>query len=488
VIVMKPDFGRDPVVIVGAGVAGLSAAHLLARQGFAVRVFEARPAVGGCCTTTTRDGYQFNDGAVYLAILGILDRAFAEIGLARPELLPLRKISALMSAILPDGSRVTLRDRAELTVTGRTVDGTRLQAELQQLIVRWQPVLRFVSDELTAQPFSPWRLARKGWRHLPRFRGTAAAELTRLFSDRAVVSALAGALLYNGVPAAQMPAPAILGLVAAVTEGFYLPEGGMGRVPEVLGSELERRGVAVSLNSTVESIVIADRRIRGVDVEGLGRVEAAAVLSTTSAMRTLGSLMPREQVPPALARRLERAPLSHRAVSIQLGLSNRIDAPAHSVSVLPWMEDQHELFAQDGQRVEFPTYLVPTLTMPELASRGGSIIELFYPVRADIPLAYWDADRKARLLEAAIATLRRLHDLDIVVAQVRSPGDFRETMHLYEGALYGLSPSATPREQFPHDSGIPGLFLAGQTTFPGYGVGAAMMSGLFAAKALAATA
>jgi phytoene desaturase len=158
------------------------------------------------------------------------------------------------------------------------------------------------------------------------------------------------------------------------------------------------------------------------------------------------------------------------------------------VSVLPWMEDQHELFAQDGQRVEFPTYLVPTLTMPELASRGGSIIELFYPVRADIPLAYWDADRKARLLEAAIATLRRLHDLDIVVAQVRSPGDFRETMHLYEGALYGLSPSATPREQFPHDPGIPGLFLAGQTTFPGYGVGAAMMSGLFAARALAATA
>jgi hypothetical protein len=51
-----------------------------------------------------------------------------------------------------------------------------------------------------------------------------------------------------------------------------------------------------------------------------------------------------------------------------------------------------------------------------------------------------------------------------------------------------MRPAATPREQFPHAAGIPGLFLAGQTTYPGYGVGAAMMSGIFAAEALLAAA
>jgi hypothetical protein len=57
-------------------------------------------------------------------------------------------------------------------------------------------------------------------------------------------------------------------------------------------------------------------------------------------------------------------------------------------------------------------------------------------------------------------------------------------MHLFEGALYGLSPAATPRDQFAHTGAIPGLFLAGQTTFPGYGVGPSMLSGIFAAEAL----
>jgi phytoene desaturase len=109
---------------------------------------------------------------------------------------------------------------------------------------------------------------------------------------------------------------------------------------------------------------------------------------------------------------------------------------------------------------------------------------MFYPAKADLPLEYWDEERKEQLTRSATAALSRTYDLDIAVTRVRSPKDFLEDMHLFQGALYGLSPVATPREQFPHTPAIPGLFLAGQTTFPGYGVGAAMMSGIFAAEAL----
>jgi phytoene dehydrogenase-like protein len=60
-------------------------------------------------------------------------------------------------------------------------------------------------------------------------------------------------------------------------------------------------------------------------------------------------------------------------------------------------------------------------------------------------------------------------------------------MHLYKGAIYGLSPAADLRAQFPHASQIPGLYQAGQTTYPGYGVGPAAMSGIFAAETLLKT-
>jgi phytoene desaturase len=84
-------------------------------------------------------------------------------------------------------------------------------------------------------------------------------------------------------------------------------------------------------------------------------------------------------------------------VSIQFGLSNRIEAPAHTVSALPWMEQQREIFDQDGSEMKYPVCLFPPLTMPELAPGGGSVIEMFYPVRADLPRFEGTVDQTVRM-------------------------------------------------------------------------------------------
>jgi len=94
-----------------------------------------------------------------------------------------------------------------------------------------------------------------------------------------------------------------------------------------------------------------------------------------------------------------------------------------------------------------------------------------------------DEQDKQAFAESAVRALRRVHDLDIVVSRVRTQKDFRDQMHLYQGALYGLSPAIPPQELFPQRSPIRGLFLAGQSTYPCYGIAPAIMSGIFAAEA-----
>jgi hypothetical protein len=88
------------------------------------------------------------------------------------------------------------------------------------------------------------------------------------------------------------------------------------------------------------------------------------------------------------------------------------------------MERQGEIFTQDVQTVTWPTFFVPTLTMPELASNGGSVIEMFHPVPRDVALDDWDENRKEQLTSSAIRALERHHDLDIAVTRIRSPRDF----------------------------------------------------------------
>jgi phytoene dehydrogenase-like protein len=125
--------------------------------------------------------------------------------------------------------------------------------------------------------------------------------------------------------------------------------------------------------------------------------------------------------------------------------------------------------------------------LPELAPPGGSIIEMFPSIQQDMPVNDWDEQKTERIVELAIKALARIHKIDIAVTRVTSPKDFQDRMHLYRGAAYGLSPIADPRAQFSHVSTIRGLYQAGQTTYPGYGVSSAAMSGIFAAETLMRT-
>jgi hypothetical protein len=81
---------------------------------------------------------------------------------------------------------------------------------------------------------------------------------------------------------------------------------------------------------------------------------------------------------------------------------------------LPPMASQQELFTQDSRTVRYPVYFVPTVTMPELAPPGGTVTEMFHPVRQDEPLDSWDDASTDHLADSAIATLDEcrsdLHD------------------------------------------------------------------------------
>lgn len=79
------------VVVVGAGIGGLTAAALLAHRGHAVTVFDQALVPGGCASTFKRHGFTFDVGATQVAGLepgGIHDRIFSELEIDLPEATP----------------------------------------------------------------------------------------------------------------------------------------------------------------------------------------------------------------------------------------------------------------------------------------------------------------------------------------------------------------------------------------------------------------
>ncbi len=80
------------VVVVGAGIAGLTAAALAAHHGLRVELLEAHSQSGGCAGTFRRGPYTFDVGATQVAGLepeGIHERLFRQLGVSPPAASPL---------------------------------------------------------------------------------------------------------------------------------------------------------------------------------------------------------------------------------------------------------------------------------------------------------------------------------------------------------------------------------------------------------------
>ena len=466
------------VGIIGGGVSGLSAGGLLSRQGMRVKLFEANDKLGGLCATTRIGGYTFNDGAVYLVLPVILDHVFERVGLDRRSILPLRKLESYETT-LPDGTVVSIGDKFKVSVHSavRKTDKGRLGRELKNMQKKWEPVFRLFEDDILTHPFSLSLLISKLLPHLLKLHGTVASEINTLISDEAVRAAMAGSmLLFSGTTAQKMPVKLIVNLIAILTEGLFLPVGGMGKIPEALSQSLRKNGGEIFLKSKVDKIILKNGSVCGLEIDGQGLVEVDAVISSVSGMATFSSLLNAEDLPRQMKRRGEKAPSSHKALSIQLGLSNVIYGCSHSNNILPMMKDQAKYFNPKKDEVKWFIYFVPTVTMPDLAPKGGCIIEMFPAIRQDRLVDDWDEQKTGRVVESSLQALSRLHKIDIAVKRVISPKDFEARMYLY-----------TDVAGFPHTSQIPGLYQAGHTTYPGFGVAPAAMSGIFSAEALLKT-
>jgi len=473
-------------VVIGAGLAGLAAALQLARAGQRVVLVEAGSTHGGCCSTTCVDGFTFNNGAVYVAVPSLLRRAFAELGVDFDAEVPMSAIECPLESHLEDGSVVHLSDATGSHAEGpRAVERTRLLREgLAELERDCAPVYRTLVDQVLPQGPSPWNALRHLWPHLAKMRGSVASLIRRRFPDSGVQAALGSLLLYTGLPPEDLPASQVIGLLALLEEGFHLPHGGMGAISDALFRQAQAAGVEFRFDQRVERIELAGGAAAGVVLDHGERIAASRIVATISGFAVAKCLLPPDAVPRRLARAMRKAPLSHRAIAVQLGCRGpATGSSAFIVNHVPALERQALMHRTPTARSEWLSFTVPTRVLPGLAPEGRSIVESFAPVSGIASASDWTPERTTDVVEHHLEGLRqRWPGLSVEATRVIDPVGFQDQRHLYEGALYGVAPGAPPQQLFPHRPGIDGLYLAGQTTFPGYGVAPSVLSGLQAAQ------
>src|SRR5690349_15961496 len=202
---MRTVGGRtNRVVVVGAGLSGLSAALHLAGRGRAVTIVERHPYPGGRVGRLDIDGYRLDTGPTVLTMPDIIDDAFAAVGETTSDRLDLIPVEPAYRATFADGSALDVHaDRDAMAAAIERFAG-RQQAEGYLRLRAWLARLyRTEFDGFIAANFdSPLSLLTPQLARLAAIGGFRRWDrmVRRFISDERLLLVFTFQALYAGVP------------------------------------------------------------------------------------------------------------------------------------------------------------------------------------------------------------------------------------------------------------------------------------------------
>lgn len=476
---------RYDVVVIGAGIGGLTCATLLAKEGLAVLLLEQHYMVGGYCSTFRRGGFTFDASTHFYPLLG------------NPETMPGRLLRELEVDVgwvpmdpvdifhLPDGS--TFAVPAGFEAYRRRLDARFPDSR--------EALGAFFEDVREAYRYGTLYYFRgRDNRRLDRWRDLTLREvLDRRFEDRALKLVLTADVAHWGSPPSRTSFVFDSMLRLSYFLGNYYPEGGSQVFADALAARFEALGGDILMSTRVRRIEVEGGRVRGVRAEttrgplrGKWRIEAGAVVSNADLLLTLEELLGRDVVgTEAIARVRELRPtfpcyLTHLGLS---GVEAQTLARAQGYYWRSWDADR---VGGDGLRCKV---FVPTLYAPEMAPPGKHVVILQKVVDED-PSRIEDWPRhKERIEGSLLAELERILPGVLDHVEVRSTASAatarRFTLN-HRGAMLGWEMS--PAQLGPGRPGIvgpvDGLFFTGHWVRPGGGVTPVIVSAQQAARAV----
>lgn len=474
----------DRVVIVGAGLAGLSAALHLAGAGRQVTVLERAHEPGGSAGSLDLGGYRMDTGPTVLTMPELVDEALRAVGDSLAERLDLIPLHPAYRARFADGSQLDVHtDGAAMEQEVRRFAGPR-EADGYRKLRRWLTELHRVEMDrfIDANFDSPLQLATPQLAQLAAMGGFGklGPAVGRFLRDERLRRVFSFQALYAGLdPRRALALYAVISFMDTVG-GVWFPRGGMHALPRALASAAADAGVELRFGTDVTDVVRSGHRVTGVRTEHGEQFPADAVVLTPdlpAAQRLLG-LRPR--------RRLRFAP---SAVVLHAGTARRWTDAHHTISFGDAWDRTFTEIVRDGSLMTDPSLLVtrPTASDPQLAPPGRDLQYVLAPcpnLRTG-PLDWRRIGPAYR--EELLGTLQRrgLADVDAIEAQhLVTPLDWAQAGHA-AGTPFSVAHTFAQTGPFRPRNLVRGLdnaVFAGAGTTPGVGVPPVLLSGKLAAQ------
>jgi len=486
----------DRVVIVGAGLAGLSAALRLVGAGREVVVLEREDVPGGrngLLEVPSPSGggtYAFDTGPTVLTMPDLIADALDCVGEKLEDWLELQPVDPLYRAFYPDGS--TLDVKADPAAMADEVERVCGPAEAQGYLAYVDFVSKLyryeMKDFIDRNIDSPLDLVTPNLARLAAIGGFGrlAPKVESYLKDPRTQRVLSFQSMYAGLsPYDALAIYAVIAYMDSVA-GVFFPKGGMHAVPRALAGAAEKHGVELRYGTTVRRVLVEHGRAVGVETADGERIPADVVVLNPDLPVAYRELLPPEATP----RRVRSLDYSPSCFLLLAGSSQAYTKTAHHNIHFgkAWKSVFTDLI-DDQRLMTDPSILVtnPTHSDPSLAPDGKQIYYVLLPTPNTSAGIDWDVVGP-RYRDEAVARLEAMGYVGfgdgIEVEDVTTPADW-QARGMEQGAPFAAAHSFLqtgpfrPRNLAPK---VDGVVFAGSGTQPGVGVPMVLISGRLAAE------
>lgn len=480
------------VVVIGAGIGGLTAGALLAKAGKKVLVVESEDRPGGYARALHAADYRL-DPAVHL-ISGVAPSASGGPGvidavlrhLAVRDLCHFVKVDPFYTAQFPD-LKIAIRAGHE----GYIDSHARVFPKEEQNLRAVLELCRELHQESLEFPVMPSAL---DWITLPikqprlfRYaRATLKQVLDSYLSDDRLKALVGITLPYMALPPSKMSFLIWAGMTAGYTaDGAWYCTGGFQKLADALAEGLKRNGGTLCTGINARRVRTESGRVNGVELDGGGVVATKTVVSNIDARRLFGKLLAADAVPSPYRRRIQGLDTSLCVPAIYLVSDRDPAAVGLSYETLissDWDLERSFANALNGQLGGL-TITVPTVIDAERAPAGQHLMTIMGVTACAEGDKSQDVQRRigAAILKKAEGTVPDLSKHLVLAAGSEKP---QSPPAYCMGPIYGwaMSPGQSGPRRLAHRTPLKGLYLVGHWTQPGHGIWTVTASGVRVAR------
>lgn len=362
------------IIIVGAGLGGLTAGNLLAKKGHKVTIFESHSMPGGYTAGFYRKGFYFESGTLGFEASASMFKAMKDIGVFEKMEFVKHEIRYIAKNL--DSIPANFNDYKRMVYSACPDE----EQTLDEFFAETDKIKKFMNNVEEPAPS-----LFNGWEMLIKMLPSIITGLKLMVSAREYLNMTSSefmekyfkkdSMLYKLFTIGYPDMPVFLLCPEWILNDYWTVKGGMQAWADVLAGNFRSLGGELKLKSYVDGIITKNGAATGISCKNK-IYTADYVISAGDYKKTFLKLLDDPKlIPGALKDKINKSPVSEGFFTVYLGLNMSNEELAKHLKV-PHVYIIDDEFDQDIYRSTLVSFYSPSLVNPEHAPEGKSSLML----------------------------------------------------------------------------------------------------------------